>query len=166
MNEVIVTNLEIIKQFEKTWFYNRKITMDFLDGIPDDKWNFTPHLKYAPLSKQYRHMTCVYGVYIEGFKNQAVDFSKKHSHYSGPLEKEALKSDLLKKDQEFKIVLDQLKETDIDKFELNFFGVKMSFTEYTHVLIQHECMHIGVWSTMAALGGFELPQSWKDDWGF
>ena len=161
-----MTNAEIIDQFKKTWFYNRKITMDFFNIIPDDKWDFTPNIKYAPLSKQFRHMACVYGVYIDGFKNQAVDFNKKHTHYSNPLEKTAIKNDLLKKDEEFKILLEDMKQSPIENFKLDFFGVEMSFTEYTHVLIQHECMHIGIWSMMATLGGFELPKSWKEEWGF
>ena len=159
-------SVEIIEQFEKTWFYNRKITMDFLDAIPVDKWSYTHHPKYAPLAKQFRHMTCVYGVYIEAFQIEAVDFSRKHSHYHGDLDREQIKKDLLKKDQEFRAVLNKLKEKGIEKFNINWFGISMSFTEFTHVLIQHECMHIGIWSTVAAFAGFELPSSWKSDWGF
>ncbi len=140
--------------------------MDFLEAIPDSHWNYSHHPKYAPLSKQFRHMTCVYGVYIDGFKNQAVDFSKKHSHYSGPLSKEALKADLLKKDEELKLLLASLQDSNVESFRLDFFGVNLSFTEYTHILVQHECMHIGIWSTLAAFGEFELPKSWKTDWGF
>jgi hypothetical protein len=161
-----MTNRQIIDQFAKTWWYNRQITMDFLEVIPESKWDYTHHPKYAPLSKQFRHMACVYGVYIEGFKNQAVDFSKKHSHYTGPPTKEAIKSGLQKKDDELKAVLVAMKDSEVESFKLDFFGVNMSFTEYTHILVQHECMHIGIWSTMAAFGGFELPQSWKNDWRF
>ena len=161
-----MTSKDIVEQFEKTWFYTRKVTNDFLDIIPEDKWNYSHHPKYAVFSKQFRHMASVYGVYIEGFKNQAVDFSKKHSHFTGALSKEELKADLLKKDEELKIVLNKMKELDLTKFKLDFFGVNMTFTEYTHVLIQHECMHIGIWSTMAAFGGFEVPQTWKNEWGF
>lgn len=158
--------VDIIVEFEKTWFYTRKITTDYLDSIPDDKWNFTHHPKYAPLSKQFRHMTCVYGVYIEGFKNQAVDFSKKHSHYTGPLVKSAIRADLEKKDVQLKEMLKGFSREYVEKFKLDFFGVSMTFSEYTHVLIQHECMHIGIWSNVAAFAGFELPKSWKSDWGF
>jgi uncharacterized damage-inducible protein DinB len=161
-----MTNKEIIEQFEKTWFYNRQVTTDFLEAIPEDKWEFTHHPKYAPLSKQFRHMTCVYGVYIDGFKNQAVDFSKKHSHYTGPLQKEEIKADLKNKDEQLRVVLNQMKVDGVENFRLDFFGVNMTFTEYTHVLIQHECMHIGIWSNVAAIAGFELPPSWKSDWGF
>lgn len=118
------------------------------------------------LSKQFRHVTCVYGVYIEGFKNQNVDFSKKHSHYAGPLQRDQIKLDLRKKDEQLKVVLNQMKEVGVEKFKLNFFGVNMTFTEYTHLLIQHECMHIGNWSNVAAIAEFELPKSWKSDWGF
>ncbi len=156
----------IVEEFEKTWFYTRKVTNEFLDAIPEDKWHYTHHPKYSILSKQFRHVASVYGVYIEGFKNQAVDFSKKHSHYNGALTKEEIKADLLKKDEELKVVLNDYKNKDLSIFKLDFFGVNMTFTEYTHVLIQHECMHIGIWSTMAAFGGFELPQTWKNEWGF
>lgn len=161
-----MTSKQIVEQFEKTWFYNRKITMDFMDAVPADKWNYTHNPKFAPIAKQFRHMTCVYGVFIEAFQIEAVDFSRKHSHYTGPLDREQIKNDLLKKDELFKSVLNQYKEKGVEYFSINFYGVNMSFTEFTHVLIQHECMHIGIWSTMAAFGGFELPSSWKTDWGF
>ncbi len=161
-----MTNQQVIEQFEKTWFYNRQITNDFLDVIPDDKWNYTHHPKYATLAKQFRHVACVYGVYIDGFKNQAVDFSKKHSHYTDSLNKSEIKLDLEKKDQELRSVFNELKKTGIDNFKLDFFGISMTFTEYTHLLIQHECMHIGIWSNVAAFAEFELPDSWKSDWGF
>jgi len=157
---------DVIEQFKKTWFYNRQITTDFLDAIPEDKWDFTHHPKYGPLSKQFRHMTCVYGVYIEGFRHQAVDFSRKHSHYTGQLTKTDIRTDLQKKDEELKSLLEQFTPDMIEKFRLDFFGVNMSFSEYTHVLIQHECMHIGIWSNAAIFAGFELPKSWKSDWGF
>ncbi len=157
---------EVIEQFEKTWFYNRKITMDYLDVIPEDYWNYTHHPKYATLDKQFRHMACVYGVYLDGFRNQAVDFSKKHSHYAGPLTKAEIRADLINKDEELRAVLRQFDDAAVDKFRLDFFGVNMSFTEYTHILIQHECMHIGIWANVAAFAGFELPESWKSEWGF
>ena len=93
-------------------------------------------------------------------------FSKKHSHYSGTLSKADIKSNLEKKDAELHQVLKCFSNEDIQKFKLNFFGVNLTFSEYTHVLIQHECMHIGIWSNVAAFAGFELPISWKTDWGF
>ena len=161
-----MTAKDVIDQFEKTWFYNRKITMDYLDVIPDDKWDYSHHPKYAALAKQFRHMACVYGVYIDGFRKSAVDFSKKHSYYTGPMTKSEIRADLIRKDAELRIVLLQFDNEAVDRFCLDFFGVNMSFTEYTHVLIQHECMHIGIWSNIAAFAGFELPQSWKSDWGF
>lgn len=161
-----MTESNLIAEFEKTWFYTRSITTDFLDSIPEDKWNFSHHSKYAPFSKQFRHMTCVYGVYIEGFKNQAIDFSKKHSHYAGSLDRAEIKADLAMKDSMLKKVLNSLSDEQVKKFRLNFFGINMSFSEYTHVLIQHECLHIGTWGNMAAFAEFEVPKSWKSDWGF
>lgn len=161
-----MNTVSLINEFEKTWFYTRSITEDFLDAIPEDKWHFTHHEKYATLSKQFRHMACVYGVYIDGFKNQAVDFSKKHSYYTGPLNRVAIKADLAQKDLELKEVLKTYTQEQVDQFRLDFFGVNMTFSEYTHVLIQHECMHIGTWSNVAAFADFELPPRWKSEWGF
>lgn len=160
-----MTDSEIIEQFEKTWFYNRKITTDFIEAVPADKWNYTHHVKFAPLSQQFSHMVRVYGVYIDGFLNQAVDFSKKPQHYSGPLEKIAILEALKIMDDRCKEVFSILKKKGIADFKLNFFGVNMTFTEYSHILIQHECMHIGIWSTYGAFGNFELPESWKNEWG-
>jgi uncharacterized damage-inducible protein DinB len=161
-----MTDIEIIEQFEKSWFYNRQITMDFFEAVPAEKWDYSHHPKYATLAKQFSHMVRVYGVYIDGFLNQSVDFSKKPEHYSGPLLKDPIREAFKTMDARYKDTFEVLKQRGISDFRLSFFGVNMSFTEYTHIIIQHECMHIGMWSTYAAFGEFELPDSWKNEWGF
>ena len=85
--------------------------------------------------------------------------------YSGPLDRATIKADLAKTDSEFKEVLCWFMQRQIDDFRLDFFGANMTFPEYTQVLIQHACVHIGIWANVAAFGGFEFPQSWKAEWG-
>lgn len=87
-----MTNRQIIDQFEKTWWYNRKVTMDFLEAVPDSKWNYTHQPKYAPLSKQFRHVACVYGVYIEGLKTKRSTFQRSTLTTQGLLQKKQLRA--------------------------------------------------------------------------
>jgi len=154
----------VLDQIQNTWDYQRKVTNDFLDCIPDDKWNFSHHKKFNTLAKQYSHMVCVYGVYIDAIKNQKVDFSKKKSFYNGPLEKSPIKKALLEMDQKFTIELRNLLNKDLDKYTIDFFGQQMGIIEFSHVMIQHECVHMGICANYAAFGEFETPKSWQNDW--
>lgn len=157
-------NKTVLDQIQSTWDYQRKVTSDYLDCIPADKWNYSHHDKFNTLAKQFRHMVCVYGVYIDAIKNKKIDFSKKKSFYSGALEKEPIKKALLEMDEKFSAELKNLQEQDLDKFTIDFFGQQMGIVEFSHVMVQHECVHMGIWANYAAFGGFETPKSWQNDW--
>jgi len=71
--------------------------------------------------------------------------------YSGPLDRAAIKIDLAKTDSKFKEGLCRFMQKQVDDFRLDFFVVNMTFSECTHVLIQHECMHVGVWANVCGV---------------
>lgn len=155
---------QLVEEFESTWAYTRNMTDVFIDCVPDEKWHYSHHPKFGPLSKQFRHMVCVYGCYINAFKTQVMDLSQKKLNFSDELTRENIKAALKTKDQELKVVLDSLKEKKLDEYSINFFGQQMGFTEYCDVLIQHESAHFGIWANYAAFGEFETPEMWKRDW--
>ena len=64
-------------------------------------------------------------------------------------------------DHELDQILEALKNEGLEQFSVEFFGQKMGFTEYSHVLIQHECAHFGQWANYAAFGEFFI-DSWID----
>ncbi len=154
----------VVEEFESSWAYTRKMTNEFIKCVPTDKWSFSHHPKFGVLSKQFRHMVCVYGCYIEAFQTRKMDFTKKKSHYSKPLERDDILFALDQMDLRFKEVLADLKNQDLNQFAIDFFGQSMGFTEFCDVLIQHECAHFGIWSNYAAFGGFDIPEMWKSDW--
>src|SRR5690348_8453880 len=82
-----------------------RLTVDFVGAVPDDKWHFTPVPPgisgrapavhrigdgFASFCKQLRHVVCVRGVYNAALAAGAVDWTRKHDHYVGPLTREAL----------------------------------------------------------------------------
>ena len=70
----------------------------------------------------------------------------------------------MKWDKKFSIELNNLLEKDLNKFTIDFFGQKMGIIEFSHVMVQHECVHMGIWANYAAFGKFETPKSWQNDW--
>lgn len=159
-----MTDKDVIKEIKNTWEYQRGLTTDFINMIPEDKWHFTHHEKYAPLSKQFRHMARVYGCYIDAIEGRKMDLSKKKSHYSGDLVKEDIIKTLESMDERFEKVLEQLRQDGLDGFKIDFFGQQMGLVEFSHVMVQHECAHMGIWANYAAFAGFETPKSWQEDW--
>jgi uncharacterized damage-inducible protein DinB len=154
----------VVEEFENSWAYTRNMTNEFIKCVPEDKWNFSYHPKFGALSKQFRHMVCVYGCYIDAFKTREMDLAKKKSYYSKPLERQDILSALDQMDLQLKAVLADLKNQDLNEMTIDFFGQAMGFCEFCDVLIQHECAHFGIWSNYAAFGEFDTPEMWKNDW--
>ena len=157
-------DIQVIEEFERSWEYTRKMTSTFIDCVPEEKWNFTHHANFAPLNKQFCHMVKVYGCYVEAVQSRMLDMKKKNSIYSGSGDRKSIQESLSKLDRDFAIELNNLKENGLEGFVVDVFGMQMGFTEFTHVMIQHEVGHFGIWANYAAFGGFKTPAMWQSDW--
>jgi hypothetical protein len=94
-----------IASFRTGWSHVRGLTYDFVAAVPEDRWTFSPHPRFAPFHKQFRHRVCVQGVYIAGIRDSVTDFARKHDHYAGSLDRGSLLAALLEKDAELDDVL-------------------------------------------------------------
>ena len=139
------------------------MTFDFIEAVPDDRWEFSPHPCFAALHKQVRHLVCVQGVYTQGLRERVADFGKKHTHYDGPLDQSSLVGALRAKDAELAEALAEIRASGDLELTIEFYG-KQSLSGFLQVYATHESLHHGQWSFYAALGEFETPQSWKLNW--
>lgn len=153
-----------IQTFERTWEFVRQLTFDFIDAIPEDRFSFSPHERYGSFDKQIRHMVCVEGVYIAGLRDGTTDFGKKHSHYSGALDRSSLVAALSEKDADLAATLRGIEERGEEDMVIEFYG-QQTLGGFLQVIITHESIHHGEWGVLATLAGFETPQSWKLNWG-
>jgi len=151
-----------IETFRTGWTHTRGLTYDFIAGVPDDRWEFTPHPRFAPFHKQVRHLVCVQGVYIDGVRNRKTEFERKHEHYDGPLDRHSLVAALHEKDRLLEQALDAVR--DEDDHAIEFYGT-LPLATFLTVIPQHEAIHQGQWAFYATLGGYETPGSWKINWG-
>ena len=153
-----------------------RLTSDFVQAVPEDKWDFTPVPPgksgasaaphrigdgFAPFSKQLRHLVCVRGVYDAALATGRVDWTRKHEHYVGPLTREALLTALDAKQRD---LLRTLEAIDIAA-PIGWDGTTFTFDVFTWEFVQHEAIHHGQWSLYAALAGFDTPASWRSSWG-
>lgn len=152
-----------ISAFIRSWTYLRGMTTDFIEAVPSAFWDFSPGAKYGPLSKQFRHMVWVSDLYRCALKNGKMDMAAKKKSYEGSTDKATLVAALKERDAKLAEMLRDEKYGS-DTYRVDFFGTPMTFTEFTHVMTQHEALHHGMWSMYAAQAGFETPKSWKDDW--
>jgi uncharacterized damage-inducible protein DinB len=155
---------QVIEEFENSWAYTRKMTTTFIDCVPDERWSFSHHQNFAPINKQFCHMVKVYGCYVDAVTTRVLDMKKKKTFYSGQGDRKSIQDSLAELDRSFTAVLANLKETGLEGFVVDVFGMKMGFTEFTHVMIQHEVGHFGLWANYAAFGGFPTPSMWQSDW--
>lgn len=151
-----------IVTFETGWQFVRGLTYEFIDTVPEERWEFTPHPRYAPFCKQVRHMVCVQGVYIAGLRDRATDFGAKHSHYGGPLDRASLVAALHRKDEDLRAALREI--PDEGEIVIEFYGPS-PLASYLSAIPLHEGIHQGQWSFYATLGGFETPPGWQLNWG-
>lgn len=156
-----------IEDFEKSWGFIRSMTYEFIEAVPPEHWHFSPHPGCAPLAKQFRHMAWLSGVYNDTLRNRVLDFAKKKTFYSGGLERAELVAALRSRDEELKQLLRDVENGGVDscRVEMPFLGRAMRFGEFTNLLIQHECLHHGLWSLYARFAGFVTPQSWLFNFG-
>ena len=138
-----------------------RLTADFVRAVPDDKWDFTPGNRFAPFSKQLRHVVCARGVYNAALATRRVDWSRKHEHYAGPLTRDAL---LVALDDQQRQLLVTLPTVDVTA-SIDWDGTPFSFAIFTWEFVQHEALHHGQWSVYASLAGFDTPLSWRTSWG-
>jgi uncharacterized damage-inducible protein DinB len=152
--------------FKETWAQVRgRLTFDFVEAVPDDRWEFSPHPGFAPFNKQVRHIVCVQGVYLQGLRERTANFGTKHSHYDGPLGRRELRAALQQKDAELDAALQEIDAAGVEAFRIDWFGSQIGLDRYLQVVVQHEAIHHGQWSFYATLGGFQSPLSWKFGWG-
>ena len=148
------------EEFKRHWEFVHAMTLAFAAEVPDQRWDFSPHPRFAPFSKQLRHVVCVRGIYNDALVSKHADFSRKHSHYSGGLTRDELVRALTNKHDELMAILGTI-ENDL---VIEAFGKQFNFAEFGHVMVQHESIHQGQWSLYATLGGFETPLQWRLNW--
>ena len=166
----------MLDQFTRYVQHLHRLTVDFVETVPEDRWDFTPDpperldrprdplrlgVGFAPFSKQLRHVVCVRGVYNAALATKHVDWARKHEHYSRPLTREALLAALNEKQSQ---LLTMLETVDADA-SIDWGGTVFSFADFTWEYVQHEAIHHGQWSVYASLGGFDTPLSWRRSWG-
>jgi hypothetical protein len=164
-----------IDNFKRSWEWVHRMTVDFGEAVPDDRWDFSPdppeatRLRqiphrlgdgFAPFSRQLRHVVRSRGVYHEALVTKKADFSRSHEHYAGPLRREALLAALIETQRLFLAALDTF-DTDTT---IDFGGSPFTFDNFACEMVQHEAIHHGQWSVYASLGGFETPRSWRAGW--
>jgi hypothetical protein len=152
------------------------LTVDFVNSVPEGKWNFTPDppektdrppsphrigYGFAPFCKQLRHVVCVRGVYSAALAAGKVDWTRKRDQYAGPLTREALLAALEDKQRELLAILNTV---NIDA-SIDWDGTPFTFPLFTWEFVQHEAIHHGQWSIYASLAGFDTPLSWRASWG-
>jgi hypothetical protein len=162
-----------IDNFIRYFEWVHRMTIDFAQAVPDDKWEFTPDPPgkpgrapipfragdgFGPFSKQLRHVVNARGVYNAAMLTKNVDWTQRH--YSGPLTREALLEALVSKQREFLAAL----ETFDTESTIDFGGTALPFDGFACEMVHHEAIHHGQWSVYASLGGFETPLSWRMGW--
>jgi uncharacterized damage-inducible protein DinB len=152
-----------IDSFLPSWHHSRQLTHDFIAAVPEHRWVWLPHPRYGALNKQFRHVLCVQGVYVEGLRNRTAQFSNKHSHYNGRLDGDALVEGLKQMDESMVAALDAIRRSGEDDYTIEFYGTQR-LGSYLNAFLHHEALHHGQWSFYATLGGFDTPPSWKLNW--
>jgi hypothetical protein len=150
--------------FERQFRHISEMAEAYVAAVPDERWQFSPHPRFAPFAKQLRHVVCVRGVYAAGFAEGRVDFARKHEHYRGDLLRASLTAALASSTDALLDAALGAHERGGAGIEFPFLGRTLPLDEFTYVIVQHDSMHLGEWSVYAALAGFQTPASWRLNW--
>jgi hypothetical protein len=149
-----------VENFKNHLHWVHRMTVDFVEAVPDDKWDYTPGGGLGPFCRQLRHVVCVRGVYNAALTTKKADFSTIRDHYGGSLARGDLLPALNDIQQRFLAAL----ETVDTNVTIDFGGTAFPFDNFAGEVIQHESIHHGQWSAYAYLGGFPTPRSWRAGW--
>ena len=153
-----------IQRFAGSWNFIRGMTKEFARGVPAEFWDHSPLPEVSSLAKQIRHLVCVSGTYTRALRTGKMEMAGKHGFHTGGLGKEELLVALERCDLELLEALKGIDEAKLDQEWIEFFGGPMAFSEFTHVMIQHESIHQGLWAAYARAGKFKTPASWTQNW--
>ena len=153
-----------VKRFAGSWNFIRGMTKDFVRGVPAEAWEKSPLPEMASLAKQVRHLICVSGTYTRALRTGQMEMKGKHDFYTGGLGKEELLVALEKCDLDLLAALNAIDGETLGEERIDFFGGPMTFSEFTHGMIQHESIHQGLWAAYARAGKFKTPDSWSQNW--
>jgi len=145
-----------IKLILEEWKSIRKLTLDLLEIISENKLNFTVGKNMGTIGKQYRHIGDVQLCYIEAIKTGVIDFDKYKRDYSIENSKEKLKSFLKEMDRE---MIKTIKKN--PKVKIDWFGEKITLKEHINYLIQHEILHHGELIVYIRTLSLKFPKSWE-----
>jgi uncharacterized damage-inducible protein DinB len=143
-----------IQNFVEDWAFVRGKTLEFLATIPDDKMTWKPHDQLGTFGMQIRHVIKSQEAYLNGMKNETVEFSNKK--FDPALETDKQKAiDYLKKlDGE---LIDFLNTADENKEIIFVDGVigekKIPITTVLDYMINHEIYHQGIFTCYGRLAG-------------
>ena len=152
------------EQFLGSWSFIRGMTKDFVKATPAEAWEKSPLPNVASIAKQVRHLVCVSGTYNRALATGKMSMAGKHDFYSGILDRADLLAALEKTEIDLLNALRGIEPRKVADFRVDFFGGEMTFAEFTHVMIQHESIHQGLWAAYARAGGFPTPASWVSNW--
>ncbi len=137
----------------------RKLTIDLLEAIPEEKLVFAVGKNMGSLGKQFRHIGDVQLCYNEAIKTGKISFSNYKRDYSIETSKEKLKDFLEEADKELLKLIGENPKAEID-----WFGDKLSLESHINALIQHEILHQGELLVYARTLELTFPKSWNM-WG-
>ena len=152
--------MDELKEKLNDWQMMRKLTLDLLESLPEDKLKLSIGKNMGTLGKQFRHIGDVQHCYNEAIKTGKIDFTKYKRDYSIESSKQKLKQFLNDMDKEMLDLIEKNKDKLID-WEF----AKIPLIQHITYLIQHEILHQGELIVYIRTLGFEFPESWKETWG-
>ena len=155
---------EELKSILEEWEFYRKLTLDLLEIIPEEKLGFTVGKNMGAIGKQFRHIGDVQLCYVGAIKTRKIDFNKYRRDYSIENSKTKLKGFLEEMDKELLDLLGKLNPEEIDTLSIDWGFEKLSIIEHIRSLIQHEILHHGELIVYVRTLGIKFPDSWKT-WG-
>jgi uncharacterized damage-inducible protein DinB len=152
----------VLDDFRRQAEWLHRMTVDFVEAIPEERWDFTPDPggKFGSFARQLRHVVRVRGVYNDALVERRVDWSRSREHSLGSLTREELLAGLHEQQARLLTALDSV-DTEA---AIDWGGTSFSFEMFTWEFVQHEAIHHGQWSVYAQLAGFETPSSWQQSW--
>ena len=142
-------------EFLKGWRITRRMTLDYLDFLPDDVLDLRPAAGFRTVREQAVHLAELQGVYQLALRGEAVDYDRAGEFSPASDRRGDIVAAMGDRDREYAALVESLLPHGPHHRLEAWHG--MTLVEFDRHHAEHERLHQGQWIALTALAGHPQP---------
>ena len=148
--------------FLKRWRITRRMTLEYLQFVPDDVLDLRPTPTFRTMREQAVHLAELQGVYQLALRDEAVDYGRGAEFSPASDRREAIMAAMSERDHDYATLVEELLPKGPGHRLHSWHGLTLLEFDSHHA--DHERLHQGQWIALTALAGHPQPPVASRTW--